>query len=258
MKTWHCVLFSILVHGLIFAIPVRTEIPQVNHPEEIQLMVLNPPPPVIPAEKTPEPVAAPQTPRLPEPQRPPAPRIQQAVKKPESTRKRPVQVKKTVVPTVSPVQPEMESLTKNMPEAVIDDSSPQETPPVTEELPLSSSPSNNAPGATDRGAPAVQAAQPVAVSTVGVSGGAKFINQVLPRYPRLARRFGREGVVLLRLTIDSSGKLIEIEVIEKAENGFDEAAVEAVKRSSFSPAIRNGQPVECLALLKIAFQLSNE
>ncbi len=95
-------------------------------------------------------------------------------------------------------------------------------------------------------------------STVGAMGGPQFIQRSVPRYPRLAQRLGVEGSVLLRLAIDASGKLTGVEVVNGAGNGFDEEAVHAVKRSTFAPAVQNGRPVRCLALLKIRFQLSNE
>ncbi len=89
-------------------------------------------------------------------------------------------------------------------------------------------------------------------------GGPQFIQRSVPKYPRMAQRLGVEGSVLLRLAIDASGKLTGVEVVNGAGNGFDEEAVQAVKRSTFAPAVQNGRPVRCLALLKIRFQLSNE
>jgi periplasmic protein TonB len=89
-------------------------------------------------------------------------------------------------------------------------------------------------------------------------GGPQFIQRSVPKYPRMAQRLGVEGSVLLRLAIDASGKLTGVEVVIGAGNGFDEEAVLAVKRSTFAPAVRNGLPVRCLALLKIRFQLSYE
>jgi len=52
--------------------------------------------------------------------------------------------------------------------------------------------------------------------------------------------------------------LTRVDVIEKAGSGFDEEAIQAVNRSTFAPAIQNGLPVTCQALLKISFQLSDD
>ena len=78
---------------------------------------------------------------------------------------------------------------------------------------------------------------------------------IKPDYPRLARRFGKEGKVVLRLFIDEHGRLLNVEIVEKAGYGFDEAAIEAVKASAFRPAKLNGISVACKALLPVRFKL---
>jgi protein TonB len=77
----------------------------------------------------------------------------------------------------------------------------------------------------------------------------------MPVYPMIARRFGREGKVVLKLTIDKDGNLLNVEVIDRAGYGFTEAAVEAVKKSTFLPAKKDGKPIASRALLPIRFQL---
>jgi protein TonB len=77
----------------------------------------------------------------------------------------------------------------------------------------------------------------------------------MPEYPFTARRFGKEGKVVLKLLIDKHGKLQNIEVIEPSGFGFTEAAVTAIKKSSFSPAYRNGEKIASKALLSVRFIL---
>jgi protein TonB len=89
----------------------------------------------------------------------------------------------------------------------------------------------------------------------GSINGPFFLKMVSPEYPRLARRLGKEGKVILRLFIAENGQLISIELIERAGYGFDEAAIEALKASSFLPAKINGHPVACKALLPVRFKL---
>ncbi len=92
-----------------------------------------------------------------------------------------------------------------------------------------------------------------------VSGeGPRFLRRQMPVYPQIARRLGKEGNVLLRLTIDEKGNLLNVEVIEKAGYGFTEAAVEAVKKSAFLPAKKDGKPIPCRAILPVKFQLKRE
>lgn len=89
----------------------------------------------------------------------------------------------------------------------------------------------------------------------GAQGGPSYLSRVLPVYPRFARRIGKEGTVLLRLTLDEGGTLKGVELLEKAGHGFDEAALTAVQASRFRPALRHGRPVPCRALLPIRFEL---
>lgn len=79
----------------------------------------------------------------------------------------------------------------------------------------------------------------------------------MPVNPMMARRLGQEGKVVLKLTIGEKGMLREIEVVEKAGYGFTEAAVEAVKKSTFLPAKKDGKPIASRALLPITFQLES-
>jgi len=82
-----------------------------------------------------------------------------------------------------------------------------------------------------------------------------FLHREMPVYPMFARKLGKEGKVVLRLTIDEKGNLLNVEVLEKAGYGFTEAAVEAVKKSTFLPAKKDGKRIASRALLPIRFQL---
>lgn len=89
----------------------------------------------------------------------------------------------------------------------------------------------------------------------GSATGPSFKHREMPVYPPMARRLGKEGRILLRLTIDEDGKLLNVEVLEGAGFGFTEAAVEAVKKSTFLPAVKDGRSVMSTALLPIKFTL---
>ncbi|MBE0425434.1 MAG: energy transducer TonB [Nitrospirae bacterium] len=82
-----------------------------------------------------------------------------------------------------------------------------------------------------------------------------FLHREMPAYPIFARRIGKEGRVVLRLTIDKKGDLLDVEVVERAGYGFTEAAIAAVKKSTFRPAKKNGNPVASRALLPVRFTL---
>lgn len=89
----------------------------------------------------------------------------------------------------------------------------------------------------------------------GDRGAPAFVYQEIPVYPALARRLGMEGRVLLKLLIDANGKLLNVEVIESAGYGFTEASIEAVKKSTYAPGVRDGVKVATLALLPVRFRL---
>ncbi len=92
----------------------------------------------------------------------------------------------------------------------------------------------------------------------GQSGAPAFLHRVDPEYPFLARRLGKEGRVVLRLLIDRYGKLQDVEVIEGAGFGFSEAAIAAVKKSTFAPAYTNGEKIAMRAILSVLFHLKRE
>jgi len=92
----------------------------------------------------------------------------------------------------------------------------------------------------------------------GSGNAPKFLHREMPIYPLIARRLGKEARVVLRLTIDEKGNLLNVEVIEGAGYGFTEAAVEAVRRSTFTPAEVNGKAVMSKAILPIKFSLRSE
>jgi len=89
----------------------------------------------------------------------------------------------------------------------------------------------------------------------GSGNGPSFLSKVDPNYPLAARRMGREGRVLLRLTLDDRGKLLNVEVLENPGYGFADAAVSAVRKSRFAPASINNRPVASRVRLPIRFAL---
>ncbi len=92
------------------------------------------------------------------------------------------------------------------------------------------------------------------IAEFGSADGPAFVKRVLPEYPWIARKMGKEGRVLLKLVIDGKGRLLDALVVERAGFGFDREAVKAVRFSTFRPAVRNGMPVKSEALLYVKFE----
>lgn len=62
-------------------------------------------------------------------------------------------------------------------------------------------------------------------------------------YPEEARRAGVEGTVTLSITVDASGKVVKAKVLSGPGYGLDEAALVAIQKFKFKPAIKDGEPV---------------
>lgn len=101
--------------------------------------------------------------------------------------------------------------------------------------------------------------EPVHVPTVDAN--AKIQSPVAklnrkPKYPEVARRAGKEGVVVLEATIGTDGKARDIKVLEGIGYGCDEAAIDALEKERFTPAKKKGKPVD--ARIKIPYRFKIE
>lgn len=77
-------------------------------------------------------------------------------------------------------------------------------------------------------------------------------------YPEMAKANSQEGKVIVQFVIERDGTLTDIEVIKKGGWGFDEAALEVVKKMPpWKPAKQNGKPVRLRYTLPIKFTLQN-
>jgi TonB family protein len=77
-------------------------------------------------------------------------------------------------------------------------------------------------------------------------------------YPPAAQQAGLTADVLLRLRVEVDGTVSEVEVLEPAGHGFDEAASAAAKQFLFAPATANGQPVAVRIPFKYSFTLTQQ
>jgi TonB family protein len=89
----------------------------------------------------------------------------------------------------------------------------------------------------------------------GTADGPRFIHREVPEYPLYARRRKKEGKVVLMVRISERGELSSVEVVEASDPIFVAPSLEAVKKSTFHPAVNKGTPVAVSALLPIRFIL---
>ena len=85
---------------------------------------------------------------------------------------------------------------------------------------------------------------------------ATVASQVAPDYPVTAARKREEGTVMVRAEVDAAGKPTTVEVVRRSgSRELDRAAVDAVKRWSFQPAIRDGKAVASTVQVPVEFNL---
>ena len=75
-----------------------------------------------------------------------------------------------------------------------------------------------------------------------------------PKYPRVSRKRGERGRVLVRVFINRDGFSEKVEI--EQSSGFDrldQAAIDSAKKCRFIPAKRNGKPVKTLATIPYTF-----
>ena len=85
------------------------------------------------------------------------------------------------------------------------------------------------------------------------------LRSVHPIYPRIAKKSGWEGTVLLRVTVEKNGRPIKVDVSRSSgRKVLDDAAVKAVKRWSFRPARDGNIPIRSVVVIPLKFSLSKQ
>lgn len=85
----------------------------------------------------------------------------------------------------------------------------------------------------------------------------KLVRFEKPEYPPIARRLRAEGVVVVSVLVDETGKVIDTRVVQRAskEVGLEEAALEAARSAVYRPATKDGVRVKIWTTLRIPFRL---
>jgi protein TonB len=126
-----------------------------------------------------------------------------------------------------------------------------ETPPLEDTVPEIEVP-------VDEPAPNAITAQTSPSPPVGETANMKVNKRVDPVYPAGARRDGEQGTGMFKVLVDEKGHPLDVQVLKSS--GFprlDAAALEAIRKWVFSPAMQNGQGVQSWTRVQVAFQLQN-
>jgi periplasmic protein TonB len=95
-------------------------------------------------------------------------------------------------------------------------------------------------------------------STGGETRDAIPISTIRPHYPVTALRNSQEGWVDVQYTVNVDGSVTNISVVSaEPRHVFDSAAIEALRRAKFSPAMRDGAAVVSQQQKRIEFKLSS-
>ena len=85
---------------------------------------------------------------------------------------------------------------------------------------------------------------------------AAYLDNPKPEYPRMARRLGEEGTVLLSVFVSAQGEPERIELHRSSGSPrLDRAARETVRSWRFVPARKGNRPVAAWVIVPITFVL---
>jgi len=96
----------------------------------------------------------------------------------------------------------------------------------------------------------------VVAQEVGLTTPVEITFKPKPVYTAEARSLKIEGEVTLEMSFGANGTLQVNRVVNGLGHGLDEAAIAAAQKIRFKPALRNGQPVDSLAIVHVRFQLA--
>ena len=87
---------------------------------------------------------------------------------------------------------------------------------------------------------------------VGSLNTPKLVRRVNPEYPPLARETRLSALVILEVTVDTSGRVRDVTVL-RGQPIFDDAAVAAVRQWIYRPLLQNGVPTEFIVSVTLSF-----
>jgi len=82
------------------------------------------------------------------------------------------------------------------------------------------------------------------------------LTPIRPKYPEVAQEAGIEGTVIVQVFIDRKGRVKETIILKGIPNtGLDEAAIAAIRKTRFKPAIQRERPVGVWISIPVNFRL---
>lgn len=102
--------------------------------------------------------------------------------------------------------------------------------------------------------PMVEPAAEPAPAPTATTTQPRPVRMPAPEYPARALRRGESGTVMLRVDVGADGRPTDVSIATSSRSRqLDRAAIAAVRRWEFAPAMRDGQPVAGTVRVPIAF-----
>lgn len=93
----------------------------------------------------------------------------------------------------------------------------------------------------------------------GVVTDAMPVGAFHPDYPRISRRRGEEGKVVLSVHVLSNGTVSNVTILQSSGyRRLDAAAMNGARQTIFDPALQFGRPVESTTQLTYTFRLTDD
>lgn len=108
----------------------------------------------------------------------------------------------------------------------------------------------------DFDAPAAARPAPQQVRQAATEVPLEILSKPVPAYTDEARALRIEGEVLLDVEFTATGRIRVLRVVRSLGHGLDESAVRSVEHMRFTPAFRNGQPVDIRTTVNVVFRLA--
>jgi TonB family protein len=90
-----------------------------------------------------------------------------------------------------------------------------------------------------------------------IAGGMEALGRNIV-YPDEARQKGIEGKVMLELVIGTNGSVQSVKTLSSPNALLTAAAEQAVRKTAFVPATKNGKNVEATVVLPVMFRLDTK
>ncbi len=152
------------------------------------------------------------------------------------TSKQPAKIEKKQ-PEVKPVQPAVAT------------TQPTNTKPLTGQTPSAT------PTQQPAQQPSTTESAPAPMPFVAIENPPEIIRREPAKYPEIAIKMGIQGRVTVEVTVDVQGKPIQTKVVKSSSDVFNDAAIEAVMKYTFKPAMQSTGPVTAKVYIPIDFRL---